>query len=197
MTLFSDAECPQSHRVRMVLAEKGITVEITSIDPDNKPEDLIDLNPYQSVPMLVDRELVLYDPRVIMEYLDERFPHPPLMPVDPVSRARIRLALYRIETDWYALTADLESGNEKTAAKARKILRDSLASSVDVFAIKPFFLNDEFTLVDASIAPILWRLKHYKIDLPDQAQPVMDYAERLFARESFIESLTEIESEMR
>ena len=197
MTLFSDAECPQSHRVRMVLAEKGITVEITSIDPDNKPEDLIDLNPYQSVPMLVDRELVLYDPRVIMEYLDERFPHPPLMPVDPVSRARSRLALYRIETDWYALTADLESGNEKVAAKARKILRDSLASSVDVFAIKPFFLNDEFTLVDASIAPILWRLKHYKIDLPDQAQPVMDYAERLFARESFIESLTEIESEMR
>ncbi|MEE9493491.1 MAG: glutathione S-transferase N-terminal domain-containing protein [Gammaproteobacteria bacterium] len=197
MTLFSDPECPQSHRVRMVLAEKGITVEITSIDPDNKPEDLIDLNPYQSVPMLVDRELVLYDPRVIMEYLDERFPHPPLMPVDPVSRARSRLALYRIETDWYALIADLESDNEKAAAKARKILRDSLASSVDVFAIKPFFLNDEFTLVDASIAPILWRLKHYKIDLPDQAKPVMDYAERLFARESFIESLTEIESEMR
>ena len=134
MTLFSNASCPHSHRVRMVLAEKGINVEIVTIDPDNLPEDLIDLNPYQSVPTLVDRELVLYDPQVITEYLDERFPHPPLMPVDPVSRARSRLALFRIKKDWYSLLDDLETGAEKAASKARKTLRDSLASSAEVFA---------------------------------------------------------------
>jgi len=178
------------------LAEKGITVEIVNIDPDNLPEDLIDLNPYQSVPTLMDRELVLYDPQVIVEYLDERFPHPPLMPVDPVSRARSRLALHRIEKDWYSLLADMERG-EKTAAKARKALRDSLASSNEVFEAKPFFLSDDFSLVDASLAPILWRLKHYRIELPAQAKAVLDYADRLFARESFQTSLTEAEREMR
>ncbi|VAW79903.1 Stringent starvation protein A [hydrothermal vent metagenome] len=196
MTLFSDASCPQSHRVRMVLAEKGIMVEIINVDPDNLPEDLIDLNPYQSVPTLMDRELVLYDPQVIIEYLDERFPHPPLMPVDPVSRARSRLALFRIEKDWYTMLTDMEKG-EKTAAKARKALRDSLASSAEVFAAKPFFLSDDFSLVDTSLAPIMWRLKHYRIELPAQAKPVMDYAERLFARETFQASLTETEREMR
>ena len=196
MTLFSNAACPQSHRVRMVLAEKGITVEIVNIDPDNLPEDLIDLNPYQSVPTLIDRELVLYDAQVIMEYLDERFPHPPLMPVDPVSRARSRLALFRIEKDWYSLLEDLEKG-EKVATKARKALRDSLASSAEVFGAKPFFLSDEFSLVDATVAPILWRLKHYRIELPAQASPVMDYADRLFERKSFQASLTEAEKEMR
>ena len=196
MTLFSNASCPHSHRVRIVLAEKGINVEIVTIDPDNLPEDLIDLNPYQSVPTLIDRELVLYDPQVITEYLDERFPHPPLMPVDPVSRARSRLALFRIKKDWYSLLDDLESGAEKAASKARKTLRDSLASSAEVFAAKPYFLSDDFSLVDATIAPILWRLKHYRIDLPAQAKPVLDYAARLFERESFQSSLTETEREL-
>jgi RNA polymerase-associated protein len=196
MTLFSNGTDPQSHRVRMVLAEKGITVEILTIDPDHPPEDLIDLNPYQSVPTLVDRELVLYDPRVIMEYLDERFPHPPLMPVDPVSRARSRLALYRIEQDWYSLAHELDTKAEKAAAKARKMLRDSLAASAEVFAAKPFFLSDEFSLVDASITPILWRLQRYKIDLPKQAKPVLDYANRMFERDPFRLSLTEAEREM-
>ena len=196
MNLFSSASCPQSHRVRVVLAEKGITVEIVDVDTNHKPEDLLDLNPYNTVPTLVDRELVLYDPRAIMEYLDERFPHPPLMPVDPVSRARTRLALYRIEQDWYELVPQLESRGEKTASKARKILRDSLTASAEVFAAKDFFLSDEFSLVDASIAPILWRLKHYGIELPRQAKPVMDYAERVFERETFQASLTEVEREM-
>ena len=196
MTLFSDATCPQSHRVRMVLAEKGITVEIVNIDPGNLPEDLIDLNPYQSVPTLIDRELVLYDPQVIMEYLDERFPHPPLMPVDPVSRARSRLALYRIDRDWYSLLGEFDKG-EKSAAKARKTLRDSLAASAEVFSAKPFFLSDEFSLVDASVAPILWRLDYYRIELPTQAKPVLQYADRLFKRDSFKASLTEAEKEMR
>ncbi len=197
MSLFSSASCPQSHRVRVVLAEKGITVEIVEVDNNQKPEDLIDLNPYNTVPTLVDRELVLYDPRAIMEYLDERFPHPPLMPVDPVSRARTRLALYRIEHDWYDLTQALESRGEKTASKARKQLRDSLTSSAEVFAAKPFFLSDEFSLVDASILPILWRLQHYEVELPRQAKAVVDYANRMFERESFQASLSETEREMR
>ncbi len=197
MNLFSSASCPQSHRVRVVLAEKGITVEIVDVDTNHKPEDLLDLNPYNTVPTLVDRELVLYDPRAIMEYLDERFPHPPLMPVDPVSRARTRLALYRIEQDWYDLVPQLESRGEKTVSKARKILRDSLTASAEVFAAKDFFLSDEFSLVDASVAPILWRLKRYGIELPRQAKPVMDYAERIFERETFQASLTEAEREMQ
>ena len=183
--------------MRVVLAEKGIAVEITDVDSNEKPEDLLDLNPYNSVPTLVDRELVLYDPRAIMEYLDERFPHPPLMPVDPVSRARTRLALYRIEQDWYSLVPALESKGEKTSSKARKQLRDSLTSSAEVFAAKPFFLSDEFSLVDASVIPILWRLMRYRIELPRQAKPVLDYAERMFARESVQASLSEAEREMR
>ena len=197
MNLFSSGLCPHSHSVRMVLAEKGITVEIVDIDITQKPEDLLDLNPYNSVPTLVDRELVLYDPHTIMEYLDERFPHPPLMPVDPVSRARTRLALYRIQQDWYELVPALESKGEKTSAKARKQLSDSLTSSAEVFAAKPFFLSDEFSLVDALVTPIMWRLQKYRIDLPRQAKAVSDYAERMFERESFQASLSEAEREMR
>ncbi len=197
MNLFSSGLCPHSHSVRMVLAEKGITVEIVDIDINEKPEDLLDLNPYNSVPTLVDRELVLYDPHTIMEYLDERFPHPPLMPVDPVSRARTRLALYRIQQDWYELVPALESKGEKTSAKARKQLSDSLTSSAEVFAAKPFFLSDEFSLVDALVTPIMWRLQKYRIDLPRQAKAVSDYAERMFERESFQASLSEAEREMR
>ena len=197
MTLFSAATCPYSHQTRIVLAEKGITVEILNIDLHNKPEDLIDLNPYGTVPTLVDRELVLYESKIIMEYLDERFPHPPLMPVDPVSRAKSRLAMFRIEKDWYSLLPDLEGKNEKAAAKARKILRDSLTASSEVFAVRPFFLSDEFSLVDCAIAPLLWRLPYYKVELPRQAKPVLDYAERLFARESFRVGLTDTEREMR
>jgi RNA polymerase-associated protein len=196
MTLFSSATDPESHRVRLVFAEKGITVEVVDVDGNNKPEDLIDLNPYNSVPTLVDRELVLYDPRTIMEYLDERFPHPPLMPVDPVSRARARLALYRIEKDWYQQLPALESRSEKVFTKARKMLRDSLTASAEVFGAKSFFLSDEFSLVDATIIPVLWRLKHYRIDLPRQAKPVMQYAARMFARDSFKSSLSEAEREM-
>ena len=196
MTLFSSATDPESHRVRVVLAEKGITVEILDVAESKQSEDLLDLNPYNSVPTLVDRELVLYDPRAIMEYLDERFPHPPLMPVDPVSRARTRLALYRIEKDWYDLVPALESRTEKTVSKARKMLRDSLTAGAEVFAAKPYFLSDEFSLVDATIVPMLWRLKHFEIDLPRQAKPVIQYAERMFERESFKASLSDSEREM-
>lgn len=196
MTLFSGGTCLYSHRTRIVLAEKGISVEILNIDSDNRPEDLIELNPYQSTPTLVDRDLVLYDSHIIMEYLDERFPHPPLMPVDPVSRAKARLAMYRIERDWYSLLDDLESKNEKQAGKARKILRDGLAASAELFAAKPFFLSDEFSLLDCTIAPLLWRLSYYGVELPAQARSVQQYAQRMFARNSFRASLTEAEREM-
>ncbi len=198
MTLFSRDESPHSHRVRFVLAEKNVHYDISRVDDSHIPEDLIDLNPYQTVPTLVDRELVLYDPRVIMEYVDERFPHPPLMPVDPVARARTRLALFRIEQDWYGLVDVLEHGTEKQAAKARKRLRESVLQSADIFAALPYFLSDEFSLVDCSVLPVLWRLPHYGIELPaKQSQPIEKYAQRLFKRRSFRNSLTEIEFEMR
>ncbi|MCG8436143.1 MAG: glutathione S-transferase N-terminal domain-containing protein [Gammaproteobacteria bacterium] len=197
MTLFSRLNCPHSHRARLVLAEKGITFEVVNVEGDELPEDLIDLNPYQSIPTLVDRDLVLYDTRVIMEYLDERFPHPPLMPVDPVTRARFRLALYRIERDWYSLVDVLQTSNDKTSiANARKELRDAILSTAEVFTLKPYFLSEEFSLVDCSIAPIFWRLRQYEIDLPGQAKAVRKYMDRVFSRPSFVNSLTEIEEEL-
>ena len=157
MTLYSKPTCIHSHRTRLVLAEKNVNIDITSVDGPELPEDLMDLNPYHTMPTLVDRDLVLYDSRVIIEYLDERFPHPPLMPVDPVTRAQFRLALFRIETDWYQLAEQYDAeGDRKLSSKSRKLLRESILASVDLFAAKPYFLSDEFSLVDCSIAPILW-----------------------------------------
>ena len=198
MTLFSKPTCIHSHRTRLVLAEKNINIEIVNVEGPELPEDLMDLNPYHTVPTLVDRDLVLYDSRVIIEYLDERFPHPPLMPVDPVTRAQFRLALFRIETDWYHLAeqVDLE-GDRKMATKPRKMLQESIMASVELFAARPFFLSDEFSLVDCSIAPILWRLPAYGIDLGSQAAPIDAYMKRVFERRSFRQSLTELEQEMR
>ena len=198
MTLFSSASDPGSHRTRLVLAEKGINIDIINVEPGALPEDLLDLNPYHSVPTLVDRDLVLYDSRVIIEYLDERFPHPPLMPVDPVTRAQFRLALYRIERDWYGLAQQIEQeADRKQGVRLRKILRDQILASSEVFKAKPFFLSDEFSLVDATIAPVLWRLQAYGIDLPPQAQPIEKYAQLVFARPAFREGLSEREQEMR
>ncbi|MGF1548483.1 MAG: glutathione S-transferase N-terminal domain-containing protein [Thiotrichales bacterium] len=197
MTLFSAPDCPQCHRTRIVLTEKDITVDIIDIDPENKPEDLMELNPYNNVPTLVDRDLVLYEPRIIMEYLDERFPHPPLMPVDPVARARARLALYRVETDWYSLVEDIRFGGEKKSAKARKVFKEMLVAAADVFAVKPYFLSDEFSLVDCTISPVLWRLMNLGIDLPRSTKPIYDYMDRIFKRDSFVASLTETEEQMR
>jgi len=198
MTLFSRPTCSHSHRVRLVLAEKSINIEIVNVEGPKLPEDLLDLNPYHSVPTLVDRDLVLYDSRVIIEYLDERFPHPPLMPVDPVTRAQFRLALFRIEKDWYTLAEQIEEAQErKQSTKARKILREGLLSSAEVFKAKTFFLSDEFSLVDCTIAPILWRLPFYGIELPSQAQPIIQYMDSVFSRNSFQDSLTELEREMR
>lgn len=197
MNLFSSPICPYCHRTRIVFAEKDIAFDTVDVDVDKLPEDLSELNPYNTVPTLVDRDLVLYDSRVIIEYLDERFPHPPLMPVDPVTRAKTRLALHRVEADWYPLMHDILTKPEKTAAKSRKMLRESIIAAAEIFAVKPFFLSDDFTLVDASIAPILWRLPAMGIDLPKEAKPVLNYADRIFKREAFKLSLSEAEKEIR
>ena len=198
MTLFSSPTCFLSHRTRLVLAEKNINIEIVKVEGSDLPEDLLDLNPYHSVPTLVDRDLVLYDSRVIIEYLDERFPHPPLMPVDPVTRAQFRLALFRIEKDWYTLAEQLESASDnKQASRTRKILEESILASAEVFSAKKYFLSDEFSLVDCSIAPILWRLPIYGIELGAPGQAISNYMDEVFSRRSFQESLTELEQEMR
>src|SRR5258706_15134906 len=183
MTLFSAPADPWSHRTRLVLAEKGIAIELVNVDLNALPEDLIDLNPYHSVPTLVDRDLVLYDSGVIIEYLDERFPHPPLMPIDPVTRAQFRVALYRVERDWYALAHDIELDPAgKTAEHSRKVLGEAICASAEVFKAKPFFLSDEFSLVDASIAPILWRLPRCGNERPPQAPPLLKKNNFIFSR---------------
>ena len=196
MTLYSDPENPYCHRVRLVLAEKNITYEVVDIDPLNMPEELMELNPYGTLPTLVDRDLKLYESRIIMEYLDERFPHPPLLPVDPVSRSNSRLLLFRVERDWYRLMDVILTG-KKEVAKARKELRESLITTAPVFGAKPFFMSDEFTLVDCAIAPLLWRLPVLGVEIPASAKGIHNYAKHLFERQSFNQSLSEAEREMR
>jgi RNA polymerase-associated protein len=197
MTLFSDPSCPYCHRVRIVLAEKGITVDIVDVDAQDLPDEVMDFNPYGTVPTLVDRDLRLYESRIIMEYLDERFPHPPLMPVDPVARASARLFIYRVEQDWYGLMEAILKGSEGTdGAQVRKELRESLIATSPVFGSKSFFMSDEFSLVDCCIAPLLWRLPVLGIELPPSAAAVQDYARRIFEWPAFRASLTEAEREM-
>ena len=199
MTFFSDGEDHYSHRVRIVLAEKAVTVDIIDVDPFNKPDELADVNPYNELPALVDRDLVLYEPNVMMEYLDERFPHPPLLPVYPVARAESRLYMYRMQREWAAL-ADLILTSKDQAAieKAQKELRESLINVAPIFQEKPYFMSDEFTIVDCCLAPILWRLPILGVEISkEQAQPLFDYMDLIFDRESFKESLSEAEQEMR
>jgi RNA polymerase-associated protein len=184
----------------LVLAEKGVAVEIMDVEPGNMPEDLAQLNPYNSLPTLVDRELVLYESQVIMEYLDERFPHPPLLPVYPVARAQSRLYMYRIQKDWCGYVDTIVAGRSKDTVidKARKELRESLVAIAPVFADKPYFMNEEFTLVDCCVGPILWRLPVLGIELPSKhGKPIMNYMDNLFNRESFQASLSEAELDMR
>jgi len=198
MTFYSDASDHYCHRVRIVLAEKGVAVEIHDVDPDNKPEDLASLNPYNSLPTLVDRDLVLYDANVMMEYLDERFPHPPLLPVYPVARAQSRLWMNRIEKDWADLIQAIQWGSDKDAEAARKELTESLIAIAPIFTEMPYFMSEDFSLVDCCVAPILWRLPALGIELPEkQCKPLLSYMERIFERESFQASLSEAEREMR
>jgi stringent starvation protein A len=199
MTLFSAPDEPASHRTRIVLAEKDVEIEIVSVTPGRFPEDLLDLNPDHSLPTLVDRDLVLYDSRIIIEYLDERFPHPPLMPVDPVARAQFRLALHRIERDWYGLANQLhkEGPDGKNAPKLRSDLRDLVVQTADFVRNTAYFVSNEISLVDVTIAPILWRLPYYRIELPREAASLTKYANLLFSRPAFRMSLSEQEREMR
>ena len=198
MTLYSGTTDPMSHRTRIVLYEKDIECQVVDVEPGKKPRELGELNPYNTLPTMVDRDLVLYESKIINEYLDERLPHPPLMPVDPVSRAKARLMLMRFDRDWYSLVSQLGgAGDKKTTQKARTVLRDGLTVISPIFKEHTFALGEEFSLVDCSLAPLLWRLDLYGIHLPRQAKPALDYAERVFARKSFKLSLTEAEKSMR
>lgn len=194
MTLFSGANDMYSHQVRIVLAEKGVNVDIHYVTPDNMPEDLYEVNPYGNVPTLIDRELGLYRANIINEYLDERFPHPPLMSVYPVARGRCRLMMDRIENDWYTLARKIEAGEESAAQE----LKESILSIAPVFAEEPYFMSEEFSLVDCYLAPLLWRLPAWGIELDSAAaKDIKSYMLRVFERESFQASLTDAEKDIR
>lgn len=197
MTLFSGADDAHSHRVRIVLAAKGLAVRVLECDPAHPPEDLIDLNPFQSLPTLTDRDLVVYGPGIISEYIDERFPAPALMPGDPAGRAQARIAAQRIELDWYGLVPQLESDDRRELQRARRLLLEAVTSADSLLRVKPWFLSDHFSMLDAAVAPILWRLPRWGVALPPAAPHVERYCRRLFAHPALRASLTPVEREMR
>ena len=197
MTLYSDRVEPIGHGVRMVLAEKDVNVDVIFITDEDQPEDLHDLNPYGTLLTLIDRELVIYEPQVMMEYLDERYPHPPLMPVDPVSRANNRQVRNRIMRDLYSLITPIQGRNETSANNARKALRDNLTAIAPAFSQNTYFMSEEMSLIDCCMAPLLWRLPHYGVKLPAQAKALNQYAERMFARRSFSASMSPQERDLR
>ncbi|KTC64523.1 stringent starvation protein A (plasmid) [Legionella adelaidensis] len=195
MSLFSDNDNAYSHQVRIVLAEKGVNVEIIHAKQGEASKDLLNVNPYGTVPTLIDRDLVLYEARIIMEYLDERFPHPPLLPVYPVARAETRKMMFRIEQDWYSLMQHIQVGHD--VENARQLLLDSLLSLEPVFADKPYFLSDEFSLLDCALAPLLWRLPCLGIEIPANNKGIHAYMQRVFKRDSFQASLSDVERQLR
>lgn len=197
MTLYSGTVCPYSHRCRIVLFEKGMDFQVIDVDVFNKPEDLAVMNPYNKVPVLVERDLILYEANIINEYIDERFPHPQLMPADPVMRARARLFLHRFEQELFCHIDGSESGVAKTVEKARVAVRENLTQIAPVFTKQKYMLGDEFSMLDVAIAPLLWRLDHYGIQLDKEAAPLMKYAERLFSRPAYSEAMTPSEKAMR
>ena len=196
-SIFSGQTHLYSHQVRLVLAEKGIEAEIINVDPHHIPEDILEINPCNTLPTLVDRDLVLYESNIIMEYLDERFPHPPLLPVYPVMRAKSRLFIFRIQRDWLTLYHTIEEAEAADAEKARLALTESLTTIAPLLVEKSFLLHDEISLVDCYIAPLLWRLPSLDIRLPSSAKAVINYAEQIFLREGFQKSLTDAERELR
>ncbi|WP_024889770.1 glutathione S-transferase N-terminal domain-containing protein [Luteimonas huabeiensis] len=197
LTLFSAVDDVLCHRVRLVLAAKGVTYDLIAVDPQDPPEDLVDLNPYHSVPTLVERELVLYAASVVCEYIDERYPHPPLMPVDPLSRARLRLAMLRLEHDWVPQIQAIQFGNKQQAEAGRKRLRELLTASVPLFKASKFFLSAEMSLADCAMAPIIWRLQALDIPLPKDGKAIEDYGNRIFRNPGFVRSLTPQEKNLR
>ncbi|MDD5384740.1 MAG: glutathione S-transferase N-terminal domain-containing protein [Gallionella sp.] len=196
MRLYSGTTCPYSHRCRIVLYEKGMDFEVIDVDLMSRAEDIAVINPYNKVPVLVERDLVLYEANIINEYIDERFPHPQLMPPDPVMRGRARLFLHRFEQELYSQVGAIEQGG-KTADKARAVIRDNLTQLAQILTRQKFLLGDEFSMLDVAIAPLLWRLEHYGIQMGKDAAPLMKYAERLFSRQGFIDALTPSERAMR
>ncbi|MBI5429662.1 MAG: glutathione S-transferase N-terminal domain-containing protein [Nitrosomonadales bacterium] len=197
MRLYSGTVCPYSHRCRIVLFEKGMDFEVIDVDLLNKSEDVAAINPYGKVPVLVERDLVLYEANIINEYIDERFPHPQLMPPDPVMRGRARLFLHRFEQEIYSQVDAIERGVAKSADKSRVVIRDNLTQLSQILSHQKFLLGDEFSMLDVAIAPLLWRLDHYGIQMGKDAAPLMKYAERLFSRQGFIDALTASERAMR
>lgn len=196
MTLFSSPTCAMSHSARIVLHEKAVIADVEYYDPTDPPEDLLELNPTGISPTLIERDLVLYDARIIMEYLDERFPHPPLHQMDPVSRANARMVIKRIDQDWYSLLDEILYSGEKKSARSKKMLKESLLSAAPVFAARPFFMSDEFSLIDCALAPLLWRLPSIGIDVSTPNEAITHYAQRIFRRAAFKRSLSEAEKEM-
>ncbi len=197
MTLYSGTSCPFSQRCRIVLFEKDMDFQIIDVDLYNKPEDLAVMNPYNQVPVLVERDLVLYESNIINEYIDDRFPHPQLMPADPIMRARTRLFLFKFEKELFVHVEEIERGSQKSAEKARLAIRDSLTQIAPVFARQKYMLGEEFSMLDVAIAPLLWRLDYYGIQLGKQAAPLLKYAERIFSRPAFIAALSASEKVMR
>ncbi len=197
MTLYSGTVDPFSQRCRIVLYEKGMDFQIIDVDMFNKMEDISVINPYGKVPALVERDLILYEANIINEYIDERFPHPQLMPADPVMRARARLFLYRFEHELFSHIEDIEHGPQKAADKARQAVRDNLTQLSPVFSRQKYMLGEEFSMLDVAIAPLLWRLDHYGIQMGKEVAPLMKYAERLFSRPAYIEAMTPAEKAMR
>lgn len=197
MSLHSDNDDLHSHQVRIVLAEKGVNVEILPTKKDEPSNGLLEVNPYGTVPTLIDRDLVLYEARIIMEYLDERFPHPPLLPVYPVARAETRKMMHRIELDWYTLYAQILSSEGESQDDARRQLWDSISMLEPLFLDKPFFLSDEYSLLDCALAPLLWRFPRLGIEVPETNAGLLSYMKRLFKRDSFQSSLTEAERQLR
>ena len=195
MTLFSPPDCPMSHAARLVLQEKAIVAEVEYYDPNNPPEELLELNPTSISPTLVERDLVLYDSRIIMEYLDERFPHPPLHQMDPVSRANARMLIKRFDQDWFPLLDDVIAGDKK-AVRSKKLLRDNIVAAAPIFADRPFFMSEEFSLIDCALAPLLWRLPSLGIDISTPNNAITNYTQRIFNRPGFKNSLSETEREM-
>lgn len=196
MTLFTTSSCVLSHYARLVIHEKGVTADIEFFDSSEPPEDLLELNPTGASPTLIERDLVLYDARIIAEYLDERFPHPPLHKMDPVSRANTRMIIKRIDQDWYQLLDEIQNSGEKKSARAKKMLKESLISSAPIFKTQPYFMSDEFSLIDCVMAPFLWRLPSLGLNLKTLNPSIAEYARRIFEREAFQNSLSDIEKEM-
>lgn len=200
MVLYSGTTCPFSQRCRFVLFEKGMDFEIRDVDLYNKPEDISIMNPYGQVPILVERDLILYESNIINEYIDERFPHPQLMPADPVMRARTRLFLFNFEKELFVHVAALENrsmNDEKVLEAARQTIRERLSQLAPLLIKNKFMLGEEFSMLDVAVAPLLWRLDHYGIELPKNAAPIQKYAERIFSRPAYIEALTPSEKVMR